>query len=114
MVRRPVRGDVHWVDFGASEGFAPQGVRPAVVVQNDIGNRFSNTSIVAGITTRYLGKDYPVVVVLPAQALPRPSAVNCAQVRTIDLARLGDRIARLDEDVMRRVDEALKASLGLL
>lgn len=113
-MKRPRRGDVHWMDFGATDGAELQGLRPAVIVQNDIGNRFSQTTIVAGITTRYLGKDYPVVVVMPSDALPRPSAVNCAQLRTVDLARLGDRITRLDEDVMRGVDEALKASLGLV
>lgn len=108
------RGDVVWARFDPAEGSELVGTRPAVVVQNDVGNRYSKTTIVAGVTTRFAGKDYPVLVRLPNGALRRASAVNCAQVRTIDVARItGGPVARLDAATMRRVDEALKASLGL-
>lgn len=114
MVRRPLRGDVFWVELDPVCGSEQGGTRPAVVVQNDVGNRFAPTTVIATISTKIIGKAYPFVVTLPDETLPRPSAVDCAHVRTIDLSRLGDRIAHLDADVMRRVDDALKASLGLM
>lgn len=108
------RGDVFWTKFDPVEGSELAGLRPAVVVQNDAGNRFSATTIVAGITTRFARKDYPMIARLPEGALPKASAVNCAQVRTVDKARLqGERVAHLDAPAMRGVDAALRASLGL-
>jgi mRNA interferase MazF len=108
------RGDVFWTSFDPVDGSELAGLRPAVVVQNDTGNRFSETTIVAGITTRFARKDYPMIARLPEGALPRASAVNCAQVRTVDKARLrGERIAHLDTPTMCAVDDALRASLGL-
>ena len=108
------RGDVFWTKFDPVEGSELAGLRPAVVVQNDAGNRFSATTIVAGITTRFAHKDYPMIAPLPEGALPKASAVNCAQVRTVDKARLqGERVAHLDAPAMRGVDAALRASLGL-
>lgn len=108
------RGDVCWVDFEPVVGSEQGGVRPAVVVQNDVGNRFSPTTIVAAVTTKTVSKPFPFIVSLPPQALPRASAVDCAQIRTIDRARLrSEPIAHLDESVMREVDDALRASLGL-
>lgn len=111
---RAKRGDVCWVDFEPAVGSEQGGVRPAVIVQNDVGNRFSPTTIVAAVTTKSVGRSFPMVVTLPAALLPRPSAVNCAQIRVIDRARLrSEPIAHLDESVMRQVNDALRASLGL-
>jgi mRNA interferase MazF len=108
------RGDVFWTRFDPVEGSELAGLRPAVVVQNDTGNRFSETIIMAGITTRFARKDYPMIARLPEGALPRASAVNCAQLRTVDKSRLqGERVAHLDALTMCAVDEALRASLGL-
>jgi mRNA interferase MazF len=85
-----------------------------VIVQNDIGNRYSSATIVAAITTKFAGRPYPFLVTLPKDVLQRPSAVDCAQLRTVDAARISTgRLARLDPEVMREVDEALKASLGV-
>lgn len=108
------RGDVFWTRFDPVEGSELAGLRPALVIQNDIGNRYSATTIVAGVTTRFARKAYPMVVALPAGALPRLSAVNCAQIRTVDKGRLqGGPIAHLDAVTMRAVDDAVRASLGL-
>ena len=85
-----------------------------MVIQDDAGNRFSDTTIVAGMTTRFARKDYPMIARLPDGVLPRPSAVNCAQIRTVDTSRLqGPRIAHLDDATMRCIEEALRVSLGL-
>jgi mRNA interferase MazF len=108
------RGDVFWTRFEPVEGSELAGLRPAVVVQNDTGNRFSATTIVVGITTRFAHKGYPMVARLPEGVLPKSSAVNCAQIRTVDKARFqGERLAHLDAPTMHTVDDALRASLGL-
>jgi mRNA interferase MazF len=84
------------------------------VVQNDAGNRNASTTIVVTVTSRLAGLEYPFVVPVPPGALPRPSVVNCAHIRTVDKSRLRPgRIAVLDAATMARVDDALRASLGL-
>lgn len=113
-MREVLRGQVFWVRFDPAEGSEQAGVRPAVVVQNDAGNRFSNTTILAAITSRMSKADYPFAAAVPEGALPRPSVVNCAQIRTMDKSRLqGEPLATLDAATMRAVDDALVASLGL-
>lgn len=108
------RGDVFWTRFDPLEGSELAGLRPALVIQNDVGNRHSQTTIMAGVTTRFAHKDYPMLARLPDGALPRASAVNCAQIRTVDKARLqGAPMAHLDAATMRAVDDAVRASLGL-
>lgn len=88
--------------------------RPALVIQNDVGNAHADTTIIATITSAVATREYPFLVPLPVGTLSKPSLVNCAHVRTIDLERLkGTAIARLAPDTMRDVDEALRASLGL-
>ena len=95
-------------------GHEQSGRRPLLVVQNDAGNAVSPTVIVAAITSRQPRRDYPFLVTLPAGTLPRPSVVNCSQVRTLDKVRLSaEPIARLDAETMAAVDDALRVSLGL-
>ena len=120
------RGAIYWVEFDPVKGSEQAGFRPAVVVQNDVGNRNSPTTIVAAITTRLPGTDYPfVVVVSPAQSgLSQPSAVNCAQIATIQQsgpessfrpapgeARVRP-IGRLAAEKLAEVDRALMFSLA--
>jgi mRNA interferase MazF len=113
-VIRPRRGDVFWTEFDLVEGCEMGKTRPAVVVQNDVGNGASPTTIVATVTSRLDGADFPFLVGIPQGVLPKPSIVNCAHIRTVDKARLKPgRIARLDPETMARVDDALRASLGL-
>jgi mRNA interferase MazF len=113
MVASVKRGDVHYVDLEPVVGSEQGGRRPAVVIQNDVGNEYSPTTIIAIITSRRI-QPFPFIVALPDGTLPRPSVINCAQVRTVDRARLTSKpIASLDHSTMRRVDEALRISLGL-
>jgi len=111
MVRR---GEIYWVDFDPTVGSEPRKVRPALVVQNDIGNQFSSTTIVAVITSGIPKREFPFIAFLPDGLLEKPSVVNCAQVRVVSLRRLvGQRLAECDAKTMRAVDEALRVSLGL-
>ena len=108
------RGDVYWTEFDPAVGCEMGKTRPAVVVQNDGGNRISPTTIVVTVTSRLLGLHYPFVVWIPDGVLPKASVVNCAHIRTVDKVRIKPgRIAHLDEATMARVDDALRASLGL-
>ncbi|MDZ4169788.1 MAG: type II toxin-antitoxin system PemK/MazF family toxin [Coriobacteriia bacterium] len=108
------RGDVLRIDFEPVIGCEQGGVRPALVVQNDVGNRYSRTTIVAAITTKAPSRAFPFMVELPEGTLPRSSFVDCAQIRTIDLSRVtAQPMAHVDRVTMLRVDDALAASFGL-
>jgi mRNA interferase MazF len=110
----PARGEIFWADLEPTVGTEQGGVRPVLVVQNDVGNRFSPTTIIAAITSRLPSRDFPFLVRLDDGVLPRPSVVNCAQVRTVDKGRLKpEPLARLSDETMRLVDAALRVSLGL-
>ena len=111
--RRPRRGEVWLADFNPGRGSEQKGVRPALVVQNDVGNQFAATTIVAAITTTI--KPYPVTVVIRARTcgLPHDSMVNMAQVLTIDKARLIKRLGELTPDQLAAANRALRISLDL-
>ena len=109
----PRRGEIYWIDLGPTVGSEQRGVRPALIVQNDVGNRHSPTTIVVPISS-HVGSSYLVNVPLPEGTLRKPSAAKCGQVRTIDKVRLkGGAIGRLDDSTMARIDQALLVSLGL-
>ncbi|MHB1343204.1 MAG: type II toxin-antitoxin system PemK/MazF family toxin [Thermoleophilia bacterium] len=110
----PRRGEIYWVDFEPAQGSEPNKVRPALVVQNDTGNRFSSTTIVVAITSRQPTKEYPFLVCLPDDLLPQPSVAVCTLVRTVSLGRLsGGPVAVCDAAVMDRVDQALRHTFAL-
>ncbi len=92
------------------------GVRPVLVIQNDIGNRFSPTVIVAAITAQIQKAKLPTHVEIDAKThgFDRDSVVLLEQIRTIDKQRLTDRVTRLGEETMKRVDESLQISLSLV
>lgn len=121
------RGEIYWVDFELVRGSEQGGLRPALVVQNDVGNRFGPTTVVVAIMRTVPPKAYPFLVVIEPEesGLPMRSAVNCSQVATIHQqgpqSRLRLRpgetevrpLGRLSRDKMRAVDEALRFHLGL-
>jgi mRNA interferase MazF len=109
----PKRGEIYWVEFTPARGAEQAGRRPALIVQNDVGNRYAPTTIVAAITSKGVEVEYPTDVKLPEGTLPKPSKVLCSQLLTIAKERLGARLAQLDPPVMARVDQALKNSLAL-
>jgi mRNA interferase MazF len=91
------------------------GRRPALVVQNDLGNEYAPYTVVAAITTTPQRKPYPFVVYVPAGEgnLPQDSYVICAQLLTADKSRLEQRIGALSAETMERVDTALRYELSL-
>ncbi len=108
------RGDIYWVDWNTGKGSEQSGLRPALVIQNDIGNKYGATTIVAALTTAP-EKPYPFLVKVTAKEgrLPRDSMINLAAILTIDKKRLGDKFGQLNEAKMAEVNEAIKSSLGL-
>jgi mRNA interferase MazF len=108
------RGEIYWVDWSPSRGSEQSGLRPALVVQNDVGNKFSPTTIVSALTTA-IEKPYPFLVKVTAKesGLPKDSTVNLAVILTIDKTRLKNKCGELSEAKMLEVNEAIKASLGL-
>lgn len=114
MVSRPRRGEIYWTCLDPVVGSEQGGMRPAVVVQNDVGNERGNTTIVVPVSSKTHLAGYPFVVRVPDGTLPRPSVVNCGHVRTIDKARLtGEPIASLDAETMSAIDAALMVALGM-
>jgi len=111
----PRRGEIHLVEFDPSRGHEIQKTRPALIIQNDIGNRHSPVTIVAAITSAI--SRHPVAVsIAPTQAngLSVPSKIHFGQIRSVDRERLVKRLGIVDPTTMRRVGDALKISLGLV
>ena len=110
------RGDVYFADLSPVVGSEQGGVRPVLVIQNDIGNRFSPTVTVAAITAQIQKAKLPTHVEIDAKryGFERDSVILLEQIRTIDKQRLTDKITHLDDEMMDKVDEALQISLGLI
>jgi mRNA interferase MazF len=114
VVSYPRRGELWWADLEPVLGSEQGGKRPVVVVQNDVGNQRSATTIVVPVTSSVAKAWYRVNVQLPDGTLSKPSVAKCSQVRTIDKSRLaGAPVARLDSETLTRIDEGLLVSLGL-
>ena len=110
------RGDVFFADLSPVIGSEQGGTRPVLVIQNDIGNRFSPTVIIAAITAQIQKAKLPTHVEIDAKkyGFERDSVILLEQLRTIDNSRLTDRITQLDAKLMHEVDIALGISLGLV
>ena len=108
------RGEIYWVDWNPSRGSEQSGLRPALVIQNDVGNQYSPTTIVAAITSS-VTKEYPFTVRISAKesGLPKESLINLAQILTVDKSRLVEKYGELGSAKMADVDEAITASLGI-
>lgn len=107
---------MYFADLSPVVGSEQGGVRPVLVIQNDIGNRFSPTVIVAAITAQIQKAKLPTHVEIEAEAhgFDRNSVILLEQIRTIDKQRLTDKITHLDEASMQKVNEALQISVGLI
>lgn len=110
------RGDVFFADLSPVVGSEQGGTRPVLIIQNDIGNRFSPTVIIAAITAQIQKAKLPTHVEIDAKkyGFERDSVILLEQLRTIDKSRLTDRITQLDAKLMQEVDIALNISLGLV
>jgi mRNA interferase MazF len=109
------RGDIYYADLSPVIGSEQGGVRPILVVQNDVGNKYSPTIIVTAITSQINKARLPTHIEItgPDYGLPKDSVVLLEQIRTIDKKRLREKIGKFDEDMMKKVDEALRISIGL-
>lgn len=110
------RGDVFFADLSPVVGSEQGGVRPVLIIQNDIGNRFSPTVIIAAITAQIQKAKLPTHVEIDAKThgFDRDSVILLEQIRTIDKQRLTDKITHLDEETMRKVDDSLQISMALV
>ncbi|MEE8115369.1 MAG: type II toxin-antitoxin system PemK/MazF family toxin [Nitrososphaerales archaeon] len=109
----PRRGEVWLINFNPGRGSEQKGIRPALVIQNDSGNVYAATTIVAALTTTI--REFPVTVVVPAgeAGLRQRSMINLAQLLTIDKIRLQKRLGNLNDSFMKRVNEAVRVSLDV-
>ena len=109
-----MRGQMYYANLNPVIGSEQGGNRPVLVIQNNVGNRFSPTVIVAPITTHIKKMRQPTHIGIPPYfGLPENSMAMLEQIRTIDKHRLGDYVGCLDDDVMDYIDEALGISVGL-
>ena len=109
------RGDIYYADLSPVIGSEQGGVRPVLVVQNDVGNKYSPTVIAAAVTSQINKVKMPTHIEIKADeyGLAKDSVILLEQVRTIDKKRLKDKIGKLDDELMNRVNEALSISFGL-
>ena len=109
------RGEIYYADLSPVVGSEQGGVRPVLIVQNDVGNKFSPTVIAAAITSQKDKATLPTHIAVNAQGsgLIKDSSILLEQVRTLDKHRLREKMGRLDAESMGRVDQALSISFGL-
>ncbi|SHH48458.1 type II toxin-antitoxin system PemK/MazF family toxin [Tepidibacter thalassicus] len=109
------RGDIFYADLSPVVGSEQGGVRPVLIIQNDIGNKYSPTVIIAAITSQINKAKLPTHIEINANdyGLNRDSVVLLEQIRTIDKKRLREKIGHFDDGLMEKVDEGLQISLGL-
>lgn len=110
------RGDVYYADLSPVIGSEQGGIRPVLVIQNDIGNRYSPTVIVSAITSQINKAKLPTHIEISSEdfSLPKDSVVLLEQIRTIDKKRLKEKIGHFDKNLMAEVDDCIKISLGLI
>jgi len=109
------RGDIYYADLSPVVGSEQGGIRPVLIVQNDIGNKYSPTVIAAAITSQKDKSKLPTHIALPSHecGLSKDSVVLLEQVRTIDKRRLKEKMGKLDTASMSQIDQALSISFGL-
>ena len=109
------RGDVFYADLRPVIGSEQGGIRPVLIIQNDIGNKHSPTVICAAITSKMNKAKLPTHIAIDAVQyhMVKDSVILLEQLRTIDKSRLKDKICHLDENILQKIDEALRISLQL-
>jgi len=114
-VQQVLRGDIFYADLSPVIGSEQGGVRPVLIIQNDVGNKYSPTVICAAITSQINKAKLPTHIEIDSaqSTLVKDSVILLEQIRTIDKKRLREKICRLDKALMRRVDRSIMISLGL-
>lgn len=116
MKQTYLRGELYYADLGKGVGSEQNGYRPVVIIQNDVGNKYSPTTIVAAISTQIKTKaKLPTHCnLLPGNGLVQPSMVMLEQIRTLDKTRLVQYIGKLSEKEIQNLNRALAISIGLI
>lgn len=107
------RGQIYYADLSPIVGSEQDGYRPVLILQNDMGNRFSPTTIVVPITSTKPNTHFPTHVRVDIKGLVSGSVVLLEQIRTIDKRRLDEYVGKLDKNLMGKVDRAIITSLGI-
>ena len=109
------RGDIYYADLSPVVGSEQGGLRPVLIVQNDVGNKYSPTVIAAAITSQISKAKLPthIDVFADSYGLAKDSVILLEQIRTIDKKRLKEKMGHLDDTLMSRVDDAISVSFGL-
>lgn len=110
------RGEIYFADLSPVVGSEQGGTRPVLVLQNDIGNQYSPTTIVAAITSQISKAKLPTHVEVAAKSsgLEKDSVILLEQIRTIDKSRLKEKVTSLNDELMERVAQSTEISLGLI
>jgi mRNA interferase MazF len=110
------RGDIYYANLSPVVGSEQGGHRPVLIIQNDVGNKYSPTVIVAAITSQISKAKLPTHVEVNAEMynLEKDSVILLEQLRTVDKRRLREKVTHLSEEIMGKVDEAVRISLGLI
>ena len=109
------RGELYYADLSPVVGSEQGGLRPVLIIQNDVGNKYSPTVIIAAITSQIQKAKLPTHIELTKDHynLPKDSVVLLEQLRTLDKLRLKEKIGILDDNAMKKIDVALMISLGI-
>lgn len=105
------RGQIYYADLRPVVGSEQGGIRPVLIIQNNVGNRYSNTVIAATLTGNPKREELPTHVMI--QGPSKLSMVQCEQLRTLDKRRLLNYVGRLEENTMKEIDKALRVSIGI-
>ena len=110
------RGDIYYADLSPVVGSEQGGLRPVLIIQNDVGNKYSPTVIAAAITSRMSKTRLPTHIDIYASraGLARDSVILLEQIRTLDKRRLRERMGHLDDEMMDRVNNAIAVSFGII
>lgn len=110
------RGDIYFADLSPVIGSEQGGVRPVLVIQNNLGNHFSPTIIVAAITAKMAKPKLPTHIGIDSETtgIEKDSVILLEQIRTIDKTRLKEKVCHLEAEVMKLVDKGLQISIGIL
>lgn len=107
------RGQIYYADLSPVVGSEQGGLRPILIIQNDIGNSYSPTVIAAAITSQFSKAKLPIHIEIRECGLAKDSIVLLEQIRTLDKRRLKGYVGEINEDTMEQVDNAIKISLGV-
>jgi mRNA interferase MazF len=107
------RGEIYYADLSPVVGSEQGGYRPVVILQNNKGNRYSTTVIIAPVSSRMTKNDLPTHVIIETDFLEKKSVILLEQIRTIDKKRIDEKVGTLSPEIMNKVNSAIKTSLDI-